>query len=260
MNSTKWSVSRVYHAQHVEGTHFFLPLLSPDVILCGSLGLKHQLTEFFLFSFVISYEFIFIMKVITVVVCIILMQDWTQLLELALLISHTAHMNELHQFRTNTDRRMFQLWVKKEIVNRRQYKTKEARVNQYLLCIRWAEESVSVPHEIFRACAHVARFKVITFVASKFKLYKSLVPTSVLLYGCEMLTVLADWESDPTFETSRLFGAQDHDWVWSNCQEMETGMVQAYACAVTASPKPSSGHFRWGSTLWSAEEMLDGQC
>ena len=124
------------------------------------------------------------------------------------------------------------------------------------------------------------RFNTISF-ASKFKLYKSLV-TSTLLYGCETWTLLAEPEKrDPGFRNQAqektsphlLLGSQDQrlgagqnqllcestGTSSGNCQDTETCMV--LACHTPRQPLQNhpSGHPGGWATPWSAEKMLDGQ-
>ena len=120
---------------------------------------------------------------------------------------------------------------------------------------------------------------------NQFKLYKSLV-TFILLYGCETWTLLADSEKGiQAFETkclrkfpcisylehktngwiNFLLGQQDQlpfgsaETFSGNCCETETCMV--WACHTSRQPlqKHPSGHLGGWATLWSAEEMLEGQ-
>ena len=111
------------------------------------------------------------------------------------------------------------------------------------------------------------RCNTISF-ANKIKLYKSLV-ISVVLYGCETWTLLADYEKRiQVFETKcmrklppqLLLGARDQrlgaerdqlpcesaGTSSDNCQETETCLIVAR-------------HLGGWATPWSAEEMLDGQ-
>ena len=122
------------------------------------------------------------------------------------------------------------------------------------------------------------RYNTISF-ASKFKLCMSLV-TSILRYGCETWTLLADSEKRmQALKTKRLtkllcisyLENKTNDWVRSkiklhcgftgtssgNCQGMETCMVRA--CHTPRQPLQNHplGHLGGWATPWSAEEMLD---
>ena len=123
------------------------------------------------------------------------------------------------------------------------------------------------------------RCNTISFV-NKFKLYKSLV-TTVLLYGCETWTLLADSEKrTQAFETKSLrklfhisylehktnawvrgninFFVGPQESLLANCRETEICMV--WACHTPRQPLQHhpSGHLEGRATPWSAEEMLDG--
>ena len=115
---------------------------------------------------------------------------------------------------------------------------------------------------------------------SKFKHYKSRV-TSILLYGCETWTLLADSEERiQAFKTKCLrnilcisysetrpttgCGIRSTSlWVHRNLfwQLSRDGNLHGSGMshATTVSPKPSFGHFGGWATPWSAEEMLAGQ-
>ena len=128
---------------------------------------------------------------------------------------------------------------------------------------------------------HTLRF------ASRFKLYKFPI-ISILLYGCETWTLLADSErgiysrlstpsawgnfsASPTWSTRPMTGCGAWStslWVHRNlfwwlssgdCQEMETCIV--WACHMPWQPLQNhpSGHLGWWAMHWSEEEMLDGQ-
>ena len=113
--------------------------------------------------------------------------------------------------------------------------------------------------------------------ASKFKFYKSLV-TSILVYGCETWTLLADSEKKiQAFETKCVrkliwISYSEHktnDWVRSKNnfflgpQEPLLATVKSRKLAwfghLSHHENPPSGHLGGWTTLWSAEEMLGGQ-
>ena len=115
---------------------------------------------------------------------------------------------------------------------------------------------------------------------SKFKLHKSLV-TSILLYGCETWTLLADSEeriqafktkcmrsfsASPTWSTTPMTGCRARStslWVQRNLfwQLSRDGNShgEGMSHATTASPKPSFKALWKLGDPWSAEEMLDEQ-
>ena len=123
------------------------------------------------------------------------------------------------------------------------------------------------------------RFNTISF-ASKFKLYKSLV-TSILIYGCETWTLLADSEKGSKLSKPSTWGTFSVSPTWStktndcaeqdqlpcgflatfsgNFQETETCMIRAYHTPRQPLQSHPSRHFEGWTTPWSAEEMLDGQ-
>ena len=120
--------------------------------------------------------------------------------------------------------------------------------------------------------------------ASTFRLYKSLVTSILHLWLWNMDPACRLWKKDPDFwnqvheETSWyllvvLLGAQDQ-WLGAkqnqlpcgstgnssgNCQETETCMVHACCTPQQLLQNHSSKHLEGWVTLWSAEEMLDGQ-
>ena len=110
--------------------------------------------------------------------------------------------------------------------------------------------------------------------ANKFKLYMSLV-TSILLYGRETWTLLADSKEDPGFRNqvpektphlANRLGAQDHrlgaeqghlpcgstGTSFGNCQETEICMVPACQTPRQSLQNHPSGHLGGWATPWSA--------